>query len=188
MGFRWRRLGTKTRLYFIKLFRQEGTPECIARGAALGLFAAFLVPIGLHTVILLLLGFLFRANKITAMGVTFMISNEFTIPFIYTTQCIIGSYVIMDPLTLHDVTRMLAEFYADFSWSSLDRSWAHLIRIGKEVGLPFFAGGAVIAAITMPPGYFMALSAANKLRARREQRKLLKEQKKQAAQAAGQGK
>lgn len=161
MKLRLRLRFKKCKVFCIKLFHQEGSPESIARGAALGLLAAFLIPIGMHTIAILLLGFMFRCNKITAMGVTFLISNEITIPIIYPLQCIMGSYVIMDPLTYQEVKTMIAELCRNFSWKEL---W----NLSKEVGIPYLIGGAIISALTMPPGYYISLSFVNRIRQRRE--------------------
>ncbi len=149
----------KLKSYVLNLFHQEGTPECIARGAALGLLAAFMIPIGLHTISILLLGFVFRCNKITAMGVTFLIANELTVAFIYPLQCIIGSYVMMEPLGLHEVKNIFMGLYHDFRWRDL-------MMVGREIGVPFLAGGAIISALTIPPGYYMVLGLVNRTRAR----------------------
>jgi len=164
-------------LFFIKLFRQEGSPECIARGAALGLLAAFLIPIGTHTVMILALGFLFRCNKITAMGVTFTISNEITIPVIYPLQCLMGSYILQDPLSLLEVRELLSELYNDFTWGTC---W----MVAKEIGIPFVIGGGIMAGITMPIGYVMALSFARKLKARHEAKMQRRKELAEAAAAA----
>jgi len=159
-----KRYWQKTIIYCRKLFRQEGSPESIARGAALGLLAAFLIPIGLHTVSILLFGFIFRCNKITAMGITFLISNEITIPLIYPLQCLLGSYVILDALSLHHIKTMLVTLFAEFSW-------AELVSAARDIGVPYLVGGSIVSCIIVPPGYYLVLGGVRKMRARREARR-----------------
>ncbi len=156
---RWK----KCVIYFIKLFRQESSPECIARGAALGLLAALLIPIGLHTITILLLAFIFRCNKITAFGVTFAFSNEFTIPIIYPVQCLMGSYILCDPLTLAEVKSVLSKLYNDVSVEQL-------VNVGKVLGVPYLIGGFILSALAMPPGYMLALKYARKMQERHREK------------------
>jgi hypothetical protein len=159
MRFRLKQRWKKCVIYFIKLFRQESSPECIARGAALGLLAALLIPIGLHTVTILLLAFIFRCNKITAFGVTFAFSNEFTIPVIYPLQCMLGAYILCDPLSLAEVKTVLSDLYNDVSMDEL-------VNAGRALGIPYLIGGGILSAIAIPPGYIIALRFARKLKAR----------------------
>jgi len=177
MRLRLKQRYRKMMLFFIKLFRQEGSPECIARGAALGLLAAFLVPIGTHTIMILLLGFIFRCNKITAMGVTFTVSNEITIPIIYPLQCIMGSYIINDPLSLIEVRELLSELYNDFNWTTF-------CNLGREIGIPFVIGGAILSVLTMPFGYIAALKVARNFKARHEEKVRRRKELAAAASAA----
>jgi len=159
MRLRLKQRWKKCVIYFIKLFRQESSPECIARGAALGLLAALLIPIGLHTVSILLLAFIFRCNKITAFGVTFALSNEFTIPIIYPLQCMLGGYILCDPLTMAEVKTVLSDFYNNVSM-------AELVNAGRELGIPYVVGGAVLSSIAIPPGYIFALRFARRMKAK----------------------
>jgi uncharacterized protein (DUF2062 family) len=147
----------KCLIWFIKLFRQESSAECIARGAALGLLAALLIPIGLHTVTILLLGFMFRCNKITAMGVTFALSNEITIPIIYPLQCLMGSYILGDPLTLLEAKNMLTGLFDGVTMAELLVFW-------NEIAIPYLIGGAILSIIAMPPGYYLALVVTRKFK------------------------
>ena len=159
MRLRLKQRWKKCIIYFIKLFRQESSPECIARGAALGLLAALLIPIGLHTVTILLLAFIFRCNKITAFGVTFALSNEFTIPIIYPLQCMLGGYILCDPLSMAEVKTVLSDLYNNVSVEEL-------VNAGQELGIPYLIGGAILSAIAIPPGYITALRFARKMKAR----------------------
>lgn len=163
MRLRLKQRWKKCVIYFIKLFRQESSPECIARGAALGLLAALLIPIGLHTVTILLLAFIFRCNKITAFGVTFAFSNEFTIPIIYPLQCLMGSYILCDPLSIVEVKKILAGLYNDVSIHEL-------VTVGRELGIPYLIGGFILSALAMPPGYVFALKYARKMQERHREK------------------
>lgn len=71
------------RYWYLKLIRQEGTPEAIARGWACGVFAGCFPLFGLQTLLGILLATIFQGNKITGAAGTW-ISNPFTfVPIFY---------------------------------------------------------------------------------------------------------
>jgi uncharacterized protein (DUF2062 family) len=60
----------------------DETPHDLARAFAAGVFVAFSPFIGLHTVMVLLLAWAFRLNKVVALTGTF-VNNPWTIAFVY---------------------------------------------------------------------------------------------------------
>ena len=76
---------------FIKyrVLHVDDSPHRIALGVSIGLFAAYLPPLGIHILAALILSFLLRANKFVA--VTFVwLSNPFTFVFIYYPNYLMG--------------------------------------------------------------------------------------------------
>lgn len=153
-----KRLSLK-RIYY-RIIRQEGSPESIARGIGIGLFVAFLAPVGLQTVTVIPLAFLFRANKILAFIATFP-TNPYTIPFIYPAQCYIGSLVMLSPMKFADVSDAFKTVYND-------PTWANFVSLGNDIILPFIVGGAIFGIITGIIGYFATLGMVQRHRRRRE--------------------
>ena len=56
------------RLYF-KVMQQEGTPESVGRGIAIGLFIGFILPIGTQTFPALFLAFSFQGKQSSHLAV-----------------------------------------------------------------------------------------------------------------------
>ena len=58
--------------YYLKVMRNSGSPEYIARGAALGIFIGFAIPIGFQIAAAVPLAFLLKGAKIPAVVLTFI--------------------------------------------------------------------------------------------------------------------
>lgn len=85
------------RYFYLKLIRQEGSPEQISAGMALGVFIGLITPPGPQMIIALIIATFTGWNRISsALGV--WITNPFTIPFIYPVQVWLGSLVSGIPL------------------------------------------------------------------------------------------
>jgi len=156
--------------YALKLARQSGTPECIAKGVFLGLFIGFLIPMGGQIIIVLALAFIFKANKIVSCAFT-MVTNHFTVLIIYPFQCVLGSYVIANPMTWDKVYGPLINaLKAPGWWEKIQELWL----LGEDFIIPFFVGGMLLAVVSSIPGYFISLYIVRNLRNRHAARKLAK--------------
>ncbi len=167
------KLNRKKILYYaVKLAKQSGTPEFVARGVFIGLFIGLLIPFGFQIMIALPLAFIFKANKITAVGFTF-ITNNFTIFFIYPFQCFIGSYIIAHPISYDHLTSRLKSFlhFAVSSEASIRKSYEELMLLGQEIVIPFFVGGLALGLVAGVLGYFTSLYLVRQIRGRKERRK-----------------
>ena len=153
------------RYYMLKLVRNDGTPEYIARGVALGLAVGFVIPMFFQLAVAIPLSFLLRAAKVPAIAFTF-VSNHFTVFLIYPVQCWIGSYLIMRPLTYRELEMKLKDVVADPSWATFS-------ALGVDLGLAFLA-----ALLTAVPGYFLTVRLVKRYRAARERRRLKKAEEK----------
>ncbi len=153
--------------YYLKLVRNEGTPEYIARGVALGLAVGFIVPMFFQVLAVIPLAFLFRAAKVPAVAFTF-VTNHFTVFIIYPVQCWIGSYLLMNPLTYGELKVLLRGVVTDPSWQTFK-------ALGIDVGLAFLAGGIFFTLLTAPLSYLLTVKLVCKYREKREKRRLKKE-------------
>lgn len=167
------KLNRKKILYYVvKLAKQSGTPEFVARGVFIGLFIGLVVPFGLQILVALPLAFVFKANKITAVGFTF-ITNQASIFFIYPFQCFVGSYVIAHPISYAHLSARLKSFlhFLVSSKASIRKSYEELMLLGQEIVIPFFVGGVVLGILVGILGYFASLYLVRQVRGRKERRK-----------------
>ncbi len=150
---------TNIQRLFIRLLKQPGTPESIARGSAIGLLVGFAVPFSLQMVVAFPLSLLFKASKVQSLLLTW-VSNPLTIPFIYPFQCYVGSWLIGHPLSFG----MLRASSADLiETPTLNK----LLGFGAEVVGSFFAGGLLFGSIAGLCGYFLTIRLVRKYRERR---------------------
>lgn len=140
------RLKRALKMLYIKIVRDRGTPEYIARGWALGMFVGCVVPVFCQLIVAVPLSFVFRCSKIGAAGGTF-ITTPPTAIFIYPIQCFIGSWLLASPLSLAEMRDATARLTAQADYSSF-------IAMGGKVIAAFFAGGLLWAAIMTPLTYF----------------------------------
>jgi len=119
------------------------TRRSVPRGVALGLFAAFIIPIG-QIFLAAFLALPSRANVPLAALVTF-ITNPFTLPFWMVVANRIGEFF----LRFDAASASLASATAD------DGTWAVLMLI-YEVGAATLLGCVVLAVVTPVIGYFVS--------------------------------
>jgi uncharacterized protein (DUF2062 family) len=70
------------KLNFLRLARQRGTPDEIAKGLALGIFVGMTPTFGVQMLLAVLLAFVLKENKLAAAAGVW-ITNPLTAPFIY---------------------------------------------------------------------------------------------------------
>ncbi len=166
------------RLWMRRLFGR-GSPESIARGAALGLFIGFFVVISVQTPIAVALAFLFRAQRLAAVAFTF-VTNPFTVFVIYPVQCMFGGKLLGYELNVQVVESKLKS--VDLSWHGLLESSSLIGKLGVEIVTSFMVGGAIFGIVSAAIGYPIVLFTVRKLqekRARMHVARLLKKQKKE---------
>ncbi len=150
------------KFYYLRLVRQTGSADYIARGVAIGFFIGLLVPIGGQMVIALALAYLLKGHKVPAIGCTW-VTNHFTIGVIYPFQCYIGSYFTSTPMDWDNISEIFTNFIESVSstegmslWQGLVHAMNELVKLGGEILVPFFIGGALIGTILAVIGYFTA--------------------------------
>jgi uncharacterized protein len=133
--------------YYFKLLRSNGSPHSLAMAVALGFFVACFIPTGGHTVIVLLLAFLFKTDKILAFAATW-ITNPYTIPFMYPVFCFVGSKILGTDLSFKVIDKEIVHVIHDFSWHNL-------LQLGEELVFSFLVGGFIFGIILGGIGYFI---------------------------------
>ncbi|MBU8901629.1 MAG: DUF2062 domain-containing protein [Victivallales bacterium] len=172
--FRFKKFSPK--YIYVKLVKQAGSPDYIARGVAIGFMVGMLIPFGLQIPTAIALAFLLNAAKIPAFACTW-VTNHITIFFIYPAQCWVGSYLIGNPLKLANIEKQLETVINE-------RTWASLSALGGQVVASFFAGGFLFGTILAVPGYFFSLYWVKKYRKFKELKLKRRKEKLKAAQTA----
>lgn len=114
----------------------------VPRGAALGLFAAFIVPVG-QIFLAAFLAWPARANVPTAALITF-VTNPFTLPFWLVVANRVGQFTLkIDPATMGSAKAALEQgWWAEFGW------WL------QTAGVTAF-GFVVLSVVTAAVGYLL---------------------------------
>ena len=140
------------RYWYLKLLRQEGTPEAIARGLACGVFAGSFPIFGLQTLVGLLLATLIEGNKFTAAMGTW-ISNPITYVPIFYFNFRVGEVVLRQS--------------GSFNEEEL-ASWAAMGEAGLAFIATLFIGCLVVGPTLAICAYFASLFLMSRWRSLRE--------------------
>jgi uncharacterized protein (DUF2062 family) len=155
-------LKKRIRNIYIKLIKQTGSPDFVARGVAIGFFIGFLIPMGGQTIVALPLAWLLKAKKIPAVACTW-VTNPWTVIFIYPIQCFVGAKVMGKPLSFHQINNILGEFMKQRTWESFN-------QLGSDIMIPFLLGGALFGIIAGAISYFTTYGIITSHRNRIESR------------------
>ncbi len=91
----WPRMGFRRSLRYLKLrlVRLSASPYSVAAGVAIGVAVAWTPFLGVHIIIAMALGFIFRANLVAAaLGTTF--ANPLTFPLIWASTWELGHLIL----------------------------------------------------------------------------------------------
>ena len=155
------------RYLYLKIIRQEGTPESVGRGIAVGLFVGFILPIGTQTFPALFLAFLFKANKALTWLFT-CVSNPVTIFILYPIQCYTGSWLIFHPMSFSDLND---KFGAIANAEGISAVMQAFLALGSEIMITFFVGGLFYGTICALIGYWSGYRIVTLYRARKEKKR-----------------
>lgn len=148
---------------YMKIVRENASPEYIARGWAIGMFYGCLIPFGLQLICSIPTAFLLKGSKIGATLGT-LITNQVTIFFIYPAQCYIGGKLMGEALPFHDVELAFADVIEK-------QDFRTLFNLSGDLVISFFLGGALFALVMTPITYFLILKLVRSYRALRLKRK-----------------
>ncbi|MDP8244320.1 MAG: DUF2062 domain-containing protein [Candidatus Hinthialibacter antarcticus] len=159
-----------TRYFYLKIIRQEGSPDQISAGMALGVFIGLITPPGPQMVLAVIIATFAGANRISsAIGV--WITNPLTIPFIYPVQVWLGSLVSGIPLNFTAPTT-IPELWELFTDSQ--NQWNLIVTL--------MIGAFVSAIVTSFVSYFATKFVVNSYR----QKKLARQERIRKRQEAAQ--
>ena len=144
-----------------RILHVDDSPHRIALGVALGLFVAYLPSFGFHLILLVILSFIFKANKFVALACVW-ISNPLTFIPIYYPNYLIGRSVLAcfrdeDKLAAEQITGM---FKDSFSIGNViicyhtSEFWENLGSFLIQTGLEMSIGGVIVGGIIGTGTYF----------------------------------
>ncbi len=131
---------------YAKMVREKASPEYIARGWAIGMFYGCAIPFGFQLMISIPAAFLLKGSKIGSVLGT-LLTNHFTIWFIYPVQCYVGNKLIGGRLSWAEIKDAMSAVVNEQSYSKL-------FSLGGELAASFFVGGALLAAVMTPLTYY----------------------------------
>ncbi len=153
------RLRPALRFIKFRILHIDDSPECIARGMAVGIFIGYLPLMGIQMFLAWIVAALCRANKVLAMmGV--WISNPATALIIYYPCYLLGRWILtftshksqMTPEQIEQLfdtslsfSRFLAEFYTITFWKDVISA---MMKIGVETCIGSVILGAFFAGLT----------------------------------------
>ena len=147
---------------YIKIVKEQATPEYIARGWAIGMFYGCLIPFGFQLICSIPTSFLLKGSKIGATLGTF-ITNHFTIFIIYPLQCWVGNKIMGGSLTFEGANHVMKDLLANQNYETL-------LSLGWELVIAFFIGGALLAAIMTPVTYYTVKHLVSAFQAKKAER------------------
>jgi uncharacterized protein (DUF2062 family) len=154
MKAQWIRWKRWLRLQYLRLLRLKGRPEEVAGGVAIGVFVGMTPTVPLHTVLAVLIAYLFGKSKLAAaMGV--WVSNPLFLPFVYLLDYKLGRMIIRT---------------SPPSFAASDLSIHKMIELGWGISFPLIVGGLVMGLICAMPSYYITKRVVILYREKRRKR------------------
>jgi uncharacterized protein (DUF2062 family) len=147
-----------TRLWYLRLMRQNSSPKNLAAAMALGMFIGALPIIPFQSVVVIALAFVFRVNKLAAWLATCYSNAATMVPFYY---------------FLYLVGKAVTPF-SNVTFDPNNLAMEKLISAGWDVFLVMFAGGLAFGIPATLATYFLSLFIIRRYRQRRALRLLRK--------------
>jgi len=151
--------------YFLLFVRKEDSSQSIAHGLAIGIFIGFLPIIPFQTVISILVCSMFKANKLSGVIGSTLITNPVTAIPVFYFQHFLGRIFI-----LHDFS------YEKFKDLFVHISITNFNAFGHELLILFemtAIGGVIIGILFYPVVYIIAVRAVNRHREKLAEKKRL---------------
>ena len=143
-------LKKRFRDFYERFISLQGQPAQIAAGLAIGVFVGVTPTIPFHTVIIVLVGLLFRQNITAAYLGSWIISNPLTIPLFYVSEYELGRF-------------LLGMEHCRFEFT--DYSMSAIAATGWVILLPLLTGGILMAPFFAVPAYFIMRRLVTSIRA-----------------------
>lgn len=168
---RWEKMRRLLRYLYLKVMRQQGKPETVAGGVALGVLIGFVAPPGVQTVVAVALAPLLRCNPIAAACAVW-VSNPLTMPFLYPLGLSMGSWITGLPI-VHAVP------------TDDDRIWAFITdfrRYGRTI-IMLLTGLTFMGAIASVCSYYSSKFLVIQYRHQRQEHRLKRMRKRLEVEA-----
>jgi uncharacterized protein (DUF2062 family) len=144
------------------LLHPELSPEQVALSFAIGFSLAWNPFIGLHTLAILLLCFLFRRLHRPLMLLACFINNPWTMVPMASVSGLTGNLLMGRGC----VPRMRGVHWDQIGWHSFvsRQGFDHMYLMLKPILGPYLLGGMVLSALALPVGYYAMLAVTRRLR------------------------
>jgi len=162
--------GRLIKYYYLRFIRLKGDPRTIARGAAIGTFIGITPTMPLHTISLLIIVPIFRANILAALLASMAMCN----PLTYFPQYYF-SWLIGNKLTPYDLSwsRIHSVMEVIFANAGFRHSLHAISQLGAEAFVVMLVGGVVLAIPFAIIVYFLTLRFFTLFQNRRMSRHML---------------
>jgi len=152
------------RFYYLKFIRLRGEPRHLARGVALGVFIGITPTIPLHTILILLLAFILRTSKVSALLASWVVSNPLTVFAQYYLSWWVGKQLFPGHLHWGKIHGLLQSIEGG---SGFTATLNQIAALGSKAIAAMIAGGCLLAIPFTVAGYFVSLNVFQKIEARR---------------------
>lgn len=137
------------------LLREDASPEQVALGFAVGLFVRFLPIPWVHTIVALVLAFVFRINRVASLvGVELYLPVFWVVPLMYISEYYVGSRLI--------------GLHLQFELHPAHEDVLEWISHGWDVALALLVGAAVIGLPIAVTSFFIVRKMAKAWQADRQ--------------------
>lgn len=171
----------------LRMRRIPDTPHRIALGVAIGIFMCFSPLFGIHIALAVALAFAFRANFVSAVAATFLVT-PITLPFIVAGCLKLGRRLMGIGESEGDIKAVMDSFWyaGDAIWKIV-KSWfgfgeadyTGLTDFFADIFVPYLVGGTILGLVLGAASYFATKPAIaaykharyRKMRERREKRR-----------------
>lgn len=164
----WNKFLRLLKSFYLKIIRSNHSLHSISMAVAVGIFVGCFIPPGLHTVVVILLAFLLRVDKLLSFATTW-IANPYTMPLMYPAFCYLGSRFIDPSLTFKYIEHI-------FILSIKDSSWDSFKFIGEEIFFSFLIGGLIAGIVLGLIGYLITYIFLKKYRFNKMVRRQIRKQ------------
>ncbi len=144
-----------------RIIHVDDSPNRIATGAAIGLFIAWTPAVGLHTLIVLAITSMTKANKFVAITCS-LVFNILTAPLILYPNYLLGKIILNQfrngqSLTQEQVFTLFRDLFTSGSVVTnfyRIEFWQKLVRLLMNIGPELWIGGFLIGGFIATAGYF----------------------------------
>ena len=153
----WRAFG---RYMVLKILRLADNPHRVALGVAVGVFVSWTPLFGVHNLLIILLCWILGASILAGLAGSF-VGNPWTLALMWWSSYEIGQRVL--GLNHVKVLKVLESL-------TLDKLWAQLWPLLRDVFLPTLLGAGILGLITGALSYWLVLVMMKAYSARRAKR------------------